>query len=563
MTDILLLDYNGVLVDDEPLHCRAFLEVLAEEGILLDREDYYAEYLGLDDRACFRKALNDDGRPIIPGDVQHLVARKDERYLAFAGRGVPLVPGAGDFVRSAAARARVAIVSGAARREIALGLAQAGLADVAPVVVSREDVPTSKPDPAGFRLALERLAAGAPGPLRVLVVEDSLPGLAAARALGAGCLMLSTAHRPEALAGADAVWESFTGHGDGELEPLFREVAAPDRFDVAVPRVPRGAVGAAERAALAEGAVVAAREGLSHFRLTGPGRVAAVQGLVTCDVEAAGDGAHLFGALLTPKGMIVAPLWVTRLVDAIVLEAPAVAAPAVAEVLTRSLPPRLCRHETVAATEGLGVYGPRAAEVLGAAVPGVALPEPGRAARLSAGAASIVAAHVAARGLTGFDLLVPTEAAAPLRAALAWHGAVAAGAALLEERRILAGHPRLGAEIDQRTLPQEVRFDELGGVSYTKGCYVGQETVARVHFRGHPNRRLVALALGPAAPAALPAAVVAGGRDLGRLTSAAWCEGAGQYVGLAVVRRDVATGATLSLPCGADAIVHPLPWENA
>ena len=60
----------------------------------------------------------------------------------------------------------------------------------------------------------------------------------------------------------------------------------------------------------------------------------------------------------------------------------------------------------------------------------------------------------------------------------------------MQAARILAGWPALGAEIDERTLPQEVRYDEIGGVSYTKGCYTGQETVARLHFRGHPNREL-------------------------------------------------------------------------
>ena len=63
-----------------------------------------------------------------------------------------------------------------------------------------------------------------------------------------------------------------------------------------------------------------------------------------------------------------------------------------------------------------------------------------------------------------------------------------------EAARILAGWPRLGAEIEERTLPQEVRYDEIGGVSYTKGCYTGQETVARLHFRGHTNRELRGLA---------------------------------------------------------------------
>src|SRR5204863_149594 len=72
---------------------------------------------------------------------------------------------------------------------------------------------------------------------------------------------------------------------------------------------------------------------------------------------------------------------------------------------------------------------------------------------------------------------------------LAAAGAVEAEPAMLELARILAGWPRLGAEVDDKTIPQEVRFDEIGGVSYTKGCYTGQETVARLHFRGHANRQ--------------------------------------------------------------------------
>ncbi len=225
MTDALLLDYNGVIVDDEPLHCDAFRAVLEEEGLPITRDAYYAEYLGLDDRACFRKALRGDGRPFPPGEVAHLVERKGRRYRALAARGLPLVPGVGAFVREAARRARVAVVSGAARGEIEPGLARAGLAGVVAAVVTSEDVATSKPDPAGLRLALRRLGGQAAGPWRVAVAEDSLPGLAAARALGAGCLMLATAHPAAALAGADLVWATFEGHRPDELQPLFREVA--------------------------------------------------------------------------------------------------------------------------------------------------------------------------------------------------------------------------------------------------------------------------------------------------------------------------------------------------
>lgn len=224
MTDALLLDYNGVIVDDEPLHCDAFRAVLEEEGLPITREEYYAEYLGLDDRACFRKALYADGRPLPPGEVGHLVARKGRRYLALAARGVPLVPGVTAFVRAAARRARVAVVSGAVRREIEPGLARAGIADVVAAVVASEDVATSKPDPAGLRLGLRRVAGPLGGPWRALVAEDSLPGLGAARALGAGCLMLATAHPAAALGGADLVWTSFEGHDPGELEPFYRAV---------------------------------------------------------------------------------------------------------------------------------------------------------------------------------------------------------------------------------------------------------------------------------------------------------------------------------------------------
>ncbi len=142
------------------------------------------------------------------------------------------MPGVGDFVRSAAAGATVAVVSGALRREIEAGLDGAGLAGVVATVVSAEDVAAGKPDPAGLRLALARLAAGAGprprAPWRVTVIEDSRPGLLAARALGAGCVALTTSHPASDLGDADLVWTSFENHQPRELEPLFREVDGRD-----------------------------------------------------------------------------------------------------------------------------------------------------------------------------------------------------------------------------------------------------------------------------------------------------------------------------------------------
>jgi folate-binding protein YgfZ len=311
-------------------------------------------------------------------------------------------------------------------------------------------------------------------------------------------------------------------------------------FDPAVPVVRRGDVMPEERAALTDGAVLMRHTGTTLLRLTGTGRVACLQGLVTSDVSR-GAGSQ-FSALLTAKGMVVAPLWIAIRADDIVLALPAAASPAVRDVLGRTLPPRLCRFDDV--TELLvsfGVYGPEAAAALADA--------PGD--RLAA----------VARGAPGFDCLVPAELAEPF-AEQVGAAATGGGAALLEECRVLAGIPRLGAEIDDRTLPQEVRLDDLGAISYTKGCYLGQETVARLHFRGHANRGLVLLVL-DAEPVAPPAELVSGGKAAGRLTSVAWSEELDAYVALAVVRREVEDGAEVALPGGGSAVVRRDRWVRA
>jgi folate-binding protein YgfZ len=325
--------------------------------------------------------------------------------------------------------------------------------------------------------------------------------------------------------------------------------------------VARGAVDPAEREALATRAAVVVRPGRALFRLVGGGRIACLQGLVTCDVQQPGDGTYVFGALLTAKGMIVSPLWITRLADALLVEAQAAAATEVASVFERSLPPRLCRWEDVTAGSAtVGLYGPAAPGLLAAVTEGQPPSVPGHAAPLRHADAPVIAVRLVARGLDGFDCVIPAAAAAALVEQLTAGGARAIPPALLEERRILDGFPRLGAEIDDKTLPQEVRFDELGGVSYTKGCYLGQETVARVHFRGHANRYLAGLRL-EREPAALPLEVLHGGQPVGRLCSASWWEAGGAWVGLAVVRRGVKPGSVVGLADGTAATVRALPWE--
>lgn len=276
-----------------------------------------------------------------------------------------------------------------------------------------------------------------------------------------------------------------------------------------------------EERALNTGTLVHERLDVARFTLRGPGRVACLQGLVTCDVERTDGRLSLFGAVLTAKGMIVTPLWIYLGDDEIRIEAPQAATPALEDIFRRTLPPRQCRWENVTATTvSIGLYGPDARPVSGA-LPAVA------------------------RGAPGFDAQLPAAAARRLIEDALAGGVTRASEVLMERCRIEAGIPRLGAEIDDRTLPQEVRLEQLGAVSYTKGCYVGQETVARVHFRGHANRKLVSVDL-PAEPATLPHMLAADDKPAGRITSATFSPAAGAWIGLALIRSDVADGAALA-----------------
>jgi HAD superfamily hydrolase (TIGR01509 family) len=223
VTEAVLFDFNGVLVDDEAQHCEALQRVLAEEGITLTREQYYADYLGLDDRTGFVEAYRRSNRTLTTELMQLLVARKSSVYLQLVARSLRMVRGAAEFVLDAGKRFRLGIVSGALRGEIDHVLGQTGLADRFEVIITADDVPRCKPDPAAY-LAAHR-AFNQRRPIAVdkcVVLEDSLPGLAAARAAGMPCVMLTTSHPAHRLEGRGAalVWDSLAGHAAAELANL-------------------------------------------------------------------------------------------------------------------------------------------------------------------------------------------------------------------------------------------------------------------------------------------------------------------------------------------------------
>jgi beta-phosphoglucomutase len=223
LTEAVLFDFNGVLVDDEPQHCEALQRVLAEERITLTREQYYAQYLGLDDRTGFVLAFRDAQRTLTTDLIKHLVTKKSQVYLELVRTSLRLVRGAPEFVRDAGRRFRLGIVSGALRREIDQVLGQTDLGGSFEVIIAADDVSRCKPDPASYLAAHDAFNRRRPITARAcVVIEDSLPGLQAARAAGMPCVMLTTSHPARSFEGRGAVfvWNSLAGHSASELADL-------------------------------------------------------------------------------------------------------------------------------------------------------------------------------------------------------------------------------------------------------------------------------------------------------------------------------------------------------
>jgi HAD superfamily hydrolase (TIGR01509 family) len=223
----LLFDFNGVLVDDEPLHRELFYRILAEEGLTLSEADYQAQYFGVPDRRCFAQALHSHGRAAAPERIEALIARKAAYYLAAVSERELFFPGVPEFVRASATRYPLAVVSGALRQEIEYALARGGLRACFQTVIAAEDVRNGKPDPEGFQQALALLNQGRAQSIQAaecLVIEDSPAGVRAARRAGMRCLAVTNSFAAPALREADVIVASL---GDCELERLFVQAWLP------------------------------------------------------------------------------------------------------------------------------------------------------------------------------------------------------------------------------------------------------------------------------------------------------------------------------------------------
>jgi tRNA-modifying protein YgfZ len=262
-----------------------------------------------------------------------------------------------------------------------------------------------------------------------------------------------------------------------------------------------------------------------------------LQGQLTNDLEAISPGSGCYSALLDRKGHMRADMRVLLLDEDVVwLDAEAIGT----EPLRRHLETyKIGREVEIDDETGdralVSVIGPTAAEVTGA---GPLSPEHAhRELEIGGAPARAVATDV------GVDLIASRRDADAVLAALADAGAVEVSEAAAEIVRVESGRPRFGAEMTDATIPAEAGIDERA-VSFTKGCYIGQETVARLHYKGKPNRHLRGLRLERPANPGEPIGL--GERELGTIGTACVSPAHGP-IALAIVRREAAPGDRVSV----------------
>lgn len=306
----------------------------------------------------------------------------------------------------------------------------------------------------------------------------------------------------------------------------------------------------AEYDVLRRGAGLVDRRHRGRLRFSGAKAADVVAGLVTNDLSALQPGQGMYAAALTPKGKIIADVRIFAEDGSYLVDTGARAWPGWFAMVQKFVNPRLAKYEDVSgAMQDIGVFGATARHVI-ESMTGInstaltALPMYGHVAAQVAGA-EVVVARAPDIGIEGFDLFVPAESYDGVWENAASAGAVPVGLGAWEIFRVEAGRPEWGIDMDENTLVQEANLDELGAVSYTKGCYVGQEVVARVHFRGHVNRHLRGLRAASAEPPARTARLFDdAGTDVGQVRSAVTSPRLGG-IALAMVRREVAAGTTL------------------
>jgi tRNA-modifying protein YgfZ len=286
--------------------------------------------------------------------------------------------------------------------------------------------------------------------------------------------------------------------------------------------------------------------------LTGKDARSFLQGQVSNDVEGLEPGTGCYAAFLTPKGKMLGDLRILATDDALLLDTERVALQELFNMIRRfSVGYDVELHKRTLEAGLLSLLGPGSFEIAGLAD----APEHAHELIETGGIASR-----AIRTNLGVDLLCEAADTDALRAALQRAGVVEVSPEIAELLRIESGRPRYGVDIDDSVIPQEAGLNERA-VSFTKGCYVGQETVARLFYRGKPNRMLRGLKLSKLV--ATGTEFELDGRPVGTVTSAAESLRYGP-IGLALIRREAPPGSVVTAQAAADvsATVVELPFAD-
>lgn len=228
MLRAIIFDFNGVIIDDEPLHYLAFREVFRREKIRLTRSLYYERYLAFDDRTCIAELLSQRMKWVPPAHVRRLRIAKAEVYDRLLRTRLKLFPGATNLIRECSARYPLAIASGALRSEIEFILKKFKLGRYFSAVVSADDVRRGKPHPETFLRAyrvLKKRAVAQNVHLRkdeCLVIEDSLHGIEAAHEAGMKCAALAHSYPFRKLVRADWRVRRIGEMTLSDLEALYK-----------------------------------------------------------------------------------------------------------------------------------------------------------------------------------------------------------------------------------------------------------------------------------------------------------------------------------------------------
>jgi folate-binding protein YgfZ len=317
-----------------------------------------------------------------------------------------------------------------------------------------------------------------------------------------------------------------------------------------------------------------AREGAAYFNpsaglivVSGRDRASYLQGLLTNDTAALAPGTGCYSAYLTPQGRMIADLWVHELGDVILLRMQPVVKDAVLARLDQFIFSEDVRLGDVTSSFGAAaVVGPHAPAVVALTL-GVnesVLPPPGEgsSARLTFNGESVIAVRPTSLGLSGIELLLPGDHLPALHTALQARGALDIDAGTADLLRVEAGVPLFGVDMDHETIPLEAGI-ESRAISFTKGCYVGQEVIIRVLHRGHGRvaRRLVGLVFDAGQPVPAGTLLRADGKDAGSVTSGVMSPALQRPIALAYLKRDVAApGSRVVTADGVSGDVVALPF---